>query len=164
MTRTTPAPAQHALDEQAVRAVLEAYSDAVNRRDYDRYADFWAEDGVWDLAAPINGHHVGRDAITAEVRATIENLGFFVQMPHAVVVAVDGDTARARVTLNEIGGEGADGGPFSSMNILAMYDDELRREADGRWRFTLRSYRVIHFSTEVPAGQSWPAPFTASTF
>lgn len=151
-------------DELAVRARLERYTDAVNRRDWPAYAACWAPDGVWTLGEPINGRHEGREAILAECRTTVESLAFFVQMPHAVVVAVDGDRARARVTLNEVGLAGSDAAPFPGMNILALYEDELRRTAGGDWEFTRRDYRVVHFSTEVPAGQTWPAPFTDSGF
>jgi hypothetical protein len=47
---------------------------------------------------------------------------------------------------------------------FALYEDDLRREPDGQWRFVKRSYRVVYFDTSRPAGDTWPAPFTDSTF
>lgn len=96
-------------------------------------------------------------AEVAEARHAVEAMDLFVQMTHAgVILRLDQDSARARWTLNEIGRLKADQrallGGVDGMNILATYTDELVREADGRWRFARRTYRVALFDGHAPAG------------
>ena len=38
-------------DELAIRHLVSAYADAVNRRDKALWASTWAEESVWDLSA-----------------------------------------------------------------------------------------------------------------
>ncbi len=59
---------------------------------------------------------------------------YFMQMTHSGVVVLDGDRATARFVVREHGrGEG------TYYENLAVYNDELIRQADG-WRFATRSY------------------------
>ena len=149
-------------DEFAIRTLLDRYTDAVNQRDWETYRACWAEDGVWELHAPINGHYHGTEAIMKEVRRAVESQVLFVQMNHAVtVLSVNGDTAAARVTLNEIGkadpnGEGALPG-VKGMNIFAVYHDDLMRQ-NGQWKFQKRTYDVLLIDLNPPAGDVYPLP------
>lgn len=152
----------NAQDEAAILSLANKYTDAVNNRDWDRYRSCWTEDAVWDLGAPVNQKKNGLDAIMEEVQRAVGAMDLFVQMNHAVtVLEVNGDIAKARATLNEIGRvkeenrellNGAEG-----LFILAVYTDELRREADG-WRYTKRTYAVPYFDPSKPAGQVFPFP------
>lgn len=151
------ASARQRQDEQAIRALTERYTDAVNQRDWAALRDCWSADATWDLGAPVNLVKTGVDAIVAEARHAVEAMDLFVQMTHAgVILRLDQDSARARWTLNEIGRIKADQrallGGVDGMNILATYTDELVREADGRWRFARRTYRVALFDGHAPAG------------
>ena len=144
-------------DEAAITALVNRYSDAVNQRDWETYRNCWTEDAVWELGAPVNQKQVGIDAIMTEVKRAVGGMDLFVQMPHAITVLhMDGDSATARATLNEIGRikpeskgllHDADG-----MTILAIYTDILKREA-GNWRFTIRTYEVLLFDGRAPAGE-----------
>ena len=47
-------------DELAIRHLVAAYADAVNRRDGPLWASTWADDGVWDL---MGNEITGKDAV-----------------------------------------------------------------------------------------------------
>ena len=150
-------------DEAAIRDLLARYSDAISRRDYKAWGDCWAEDAVWELGPPINGRHEGREAIVKEGSMTVDSLEVFVQMIHNVVISVDGDRGRTRATYHEFARAGDGPAPFPAIADYALYEDEVRRDADDRWRFVRRRYAVVYFDTTRPPGDSWPAPFTDST-
>lgn len=147
-------------DEAAIVALANRYTDAVNNRDWNAYRACWTDDAVWDLGPPVNQKKQGIDDIMAEVQRAVGAMDLFIQMNHAVtVLSVDGDTARARATLNEIGHvkpenrellNGAEG-----LFILAIYTDDLRRE-DGSWRYTRRTYQVPYFDPSPLKGQVLP--------
>ena len=144
-------------EEAAIRSLADRYTDAVNQRDWDTVADTWAEDGVWELGAPVSRREKGRAAIMEEVQRAVGAMAFFLQMPHAfTLLSLEGDRAQARVTLHEIAKikpenldlmNGATG-----MSIHAVYTDDLRRDADGHWRFVQRRYDVKLYSPEGPTG------------
>ena len=149
-----------AADESAILSLANRYTDAVNNRDWDAYRACWTDDAVWDLGAPVNQKKEGIEDIMTEVQRAVSAMDLFVQMNHAVtVLSVNGDTARARATLNEIGHvkpenrellNGAEG-----VFILAIYTDDLRR-VDGRWRYTRRTYQVPYFDPSPLKGQVLP--------
>ncbi len=59
---------------------------------------------MWEFHASINGHYEGIEAIMTEVKRAVESQELFVQMNHATTITLLGETtARAQVTLNEIG-------------------------------------------------------------
>ena len=130
-------------DELQIRALLERYTNAVNVRDWKTYRACWATDAVWHLEEPLNGKYEGIEAIMAEVDKTVESLELFIQMTHSVTVTdLTERTAKAVVTLNEIGRPFKDNGfPFPGMFILAMYFDDLEKR-DGGWVFARRVYKV----------------------
>lgn len=141
--------------EFAVRQVIEAYADAVTRRDPQAYGALYAPDAEWVVSPPADRHVVGRDAIVAELRREIDRFDFFVFTVANIVVSVNGDTATARSTAHELGRAADGSGPgLPAMDVWARYDDELRREGDG-WVFTRRRYTILYLDTTVPAGQSF---------
>ena len=149
-------------EEWAIHSLLNRYTDAVNQRDWDTYRACWTTDAVWELHAPINGHYAGIEAIMKEVRRAVESQELFVQMTHTItVLSISGETARVRVTLNEIGkadpkGEGALPG-VGGMFLLAFYTDNLVKQ-DGVWKFKKRVYDVVYADFTTPAGKAFPLP------
>ena len=140
-----PLPDINPQDEAAIVALANRYTDAVNNRAWDRYRACWTDDAVWDLGAPVNLRKRGLEAIMAEVQRAVGAMDLFIQMNHAVtVLSMDGDTARARATLNEIGHVKPESRDLlngaESLFILAIYTDDLRRTPDG-WRYTRRAYQ-----------------------
>jgi uncharacterized protein (TIGR02246 family) len=121
-------------DADAIRALNDAYVDAVNRRDADDWGALWAEDAVWDL---MGTKVEGREAIVAlwqQAMAGYEFVGFFGQTGP---VMVSGDRAEARVWTHEVlvpvGGE--------ERRPLGRYDDSYVKR-DGRWFFATRRFQL----------------------
>ena len=147
-------------DEAAIVALANKYTDAVNARDWVRYRSCWTSDAVWDLGAPVNQNKVGINAIMAEVVRAVGAMDLFVQTNHATtVLSVDGDTAVARATLNEIGRilpeQRALLGGVEGMFILAIYTDNLRREGSV-WLYAKRAYQVVLFDGRALQGDVYP--------
>jgi hypothetical protein len=79
----------------------------------------------------------------------------FMQMTHSGVVWLAGDKATARFVQREHGfskGGGANGADGFYEN-LAVYNDELVREIDGKWRFSKRVYVYRYLDTSPFGGQ-----------
>ena len=123
-------------DRLAIRERLESYNDAVFRHDADDWAECWAEDAVWEV-----GPH------RAEGRAAIRDLWVTLMAGYAAAgmyvahgsVAIDGDAADSRAFMLELLKQ-TDG---TERLVSGRYDDRLRRDADGEWRFVTRSYSVL---------------------
>lgn len=141
-------------DLRAIEDLGHRFADAANHRDYDAFAALWTEDAVWQILPPIDVRFTAR----REIRAAIENLlgrwDFFVQMPHAPVVELEGDRARSRWTVQEIA-RSADRtrGNFN----LAFYHDELVR-LDGRWLYAHRTYHTRYFDDSPLPGTTCALP------
>lgn len=149
-------------EELAVRNLYDKYTDAVNRRDWETYESCWTSDAVWQLHPPINVLKTGIEDIMTEARRAVESQELFVQMNHAIVISdLTENTARGRVTLNEIGKARRDVPPalpgVEGMNILAFYTDEIVKE-NGKWQFKKRVYDVVYINFSAPEGQVFPIP------
>jgi len=126
-------------DRLAIRERIEAYADAVFRRDADAWIANWHEDAVWRLPglevsgrAPIKAAWIhAMDAFT---------LAAFFATPGAIVVR--GETATARVYTQEILVDA--GGAVR--RIVGAYDDELAKSS-GAWLFRRRAYQILHDET-----------------
>lgn len=121
-------------DEQALRDLVYAYADAVNRRDADAWAALWTEDGVWEA---FGQSFEGRERVVATWKAAMEGFALAFHISHHGVLTIDGDVAQGRWTVSEQlqtkDGTGA--------ILLTLYHDDYRREA-GQWRFTRRRLDV----------------------
>lgn len=121
-------------DAAAIRALNDAYADAVNRRDADAWGATWAEDASWNL---MGTEVSGREAIVAMwlgAMAQFRFVGFFCQCGP---ISVNGDRAEARVWTHEIL-EAEDG---TTSRPLGRYDDHYVRRADG-WRLQRRVFSL----------------------
>jgi len=126
-------------DRLAIRERIDAYSDAVFRRDAEDWIANWREDGVWSLP----GIDVsGRAQIKAAWLGAMAEfpLAMFFASPGSIVV--DGDRARARVYTQEILTLASGG----LRRIVGAYDDELIKTG-GAWLFSRRAYRILHDQT-----------------
>lgn len=126
-------------DRLAIRERIEAYSDAVFRKDADAWIANWREDGVWKLP----GIDVtGKAQIKAAWVGAMSNFavaGFFAT-PGAIEVR--GDHASVRVYTQEVLIDHAGG----VRRIIGAYDDALVK-TDGAWLFASRAYTVLHDQT-----------------
>jgi uncharacterized protein (TIGR02246 family) len=127
-------------DRLAIRELIDAYNDAVHRRDADDWAATWTEDATWDLL----GHVVsGKPAIVETWKGAMATFSYvgFSATPGAI--EVDGDKAVARVYVRET----LIGEDKSVRRVEGSYDDELAKE-DGAWRFQKRIYKILNDSTD----------------
>lgn len=134
-------------DEQAIRDLGHRFADACNRGDVDAFRALWADDGVWVIDDPMSVLAQGADAIAFSFAELGSMWDWFVQMPHAPVVTVDGGRATSTWTVSEHAGHEADGRGYFN---YARYDDELVRTSRG-WRYTSRHYRYLYLDrTPMP--------------
>jgi hypothetical protein len=140
-------------DEQAVRDLGYRFADACNRDDTTAFRALWAADGVWIIDDPINIRAEGGDTIASTRAALRQGWDFFVQLPSAPVVTVDGDRATSTWTVCEHANNAA--GQLGYHNY-ARYDDQLTRTPDG-WRYLCRHYRYYHLD-QTPLASSAPTP------
>lgn len=138
-------------DELAVRQVTAAYSDAVTARDYDTFASLWAPEGVWVVPGLVET--VGGEAAAAQLKALVEPNEFLMQLLHGGQVWVEGDSARARWLLQELG-RTADG---QGLHFAGVYQDELVRTGEG-WRFAKRHFEFLYRAFADVPGKAYPYP------
>lgn len=122
-------------DQLAIRALNEAYADAVFRRDAHSWSATWAEDAEWDLLGNVVS---GRAAITQMWLGAMANYpfaAFFVQLGS---LALDGDRGEGVVYTQEVL-EQADG---TLLRTVGRYLDSYGKR-DGEWRFVRRSFSML---------------------
>ena len=85
-------------DEFAIRALIERYADAVNRRDASDWASLWTEDGIWDV---FGTEIAGRDRVVGAWSAAMKGFSFVFHVAHSAVIEIHGDAARGRWTVSE---------------------------------------------------------------
>jgi len=125
-----------ASDEQALRDLVHAYADAVNRRDAEAWRELWTEDGVWEAFGTA---FEGRDRVVATWQGAMQGFALVFHVSHHGVLTVEGDVAQGRWTISEQL-KGVDG---TASVLLALYHDDYRREA-GQWRFARRRLEVLY--------------------
>jgi ketosteroid isomerase-like protein len=138
-------------DRLAIRELIELYSDAVTRRDWETVGAVFAEDAIWSIAPPTDIALKGRAAIATGVGEMVEAFEVFVQMTHSIVIELDGDRAAARTIVNGFG-RLRDGsrGAFA----LGTYIDRLVRAGDG-WLFQSRRFEPLFIDNTAPAGTAY---------
>jgi hypothetical protein len=129
---------QKLLDESAIRNLIYSFSDAANRKDGALFQSLWHNDGVWKIGPPINMEFIGKDNMGTSVTKMLGLWDFFVQMPTAMVIKINGNNAIARVYINEVARKSDD--KHGNYN-LSMYEDELIKEQDN-WFFRKRTYHT----------------------
>lgn len=123
-------------DRLAIRERIEAYADAVFRRDADAWIANWSENGVWRIG---DVELCGRAQIRAAWAAAMDaySVTAFFSTPGAIHVT--GAQAAARAYAREILVDRS--GKLTK--VVGAYDDQLVKEA-GVWLFARRSYTVLH--------------------
>lgn len=147
---------QHQLliDETEIRNAIYKFSDAANRKDGKLFQSLWAKEGTWKIGPPINVEFKGKENMGPSVLRMLGLWDFFVQMPTASVITINGDKATARVYVNEVARKSND--KHGNYN-LSMYEDELVKE-DGKWVFLKRTYHTIYQDAPDYKGLIQPLP------
>jgi uncharacterized protein (TIGR02246 family) len=133
-------------DEEDIRSLGYRFADACNRGDLETFADLWTDDAVWIIAEPMGVTARGLPQIEATIASLRPMWEYFVQMPHAPVVTIDGDIATSAWTVAEHA-RAKDGGEYHN---AARYDDSLVRTRHG-WRYAARTYTYYHLDRTEPA-------------
>jgi hypothetical protein len=142
-------------DERAIRQLAVRFADALTRGDLGDMPRLWAPDGSWRIMPPGDFHVQGdgermRDVLVQR-RAGWQ---WFIQIVHDGIVEVDGDRARARWYITELG-RPADGGHDYANH--GLYLDELERSESG-WRFCSRAYHYLYLDRSTLAGEGFAPP------
>ena len=141
----------YAADDAAIRNLCFRFSGCVISRDAAAFRSCWAENGVWDIGAPMNVYLEGADKIADGFAHLMQSWAFFVQMPHGGVVDINGDRATASWIMNEVGQPA--GHPEKGHFNYSTYADELVKE-NGVWKFTKRVYRFLYLDETPLAGKA----------
>ena len=124
-------------DRIAIRELIEAYGDAVFRRDADAFAETWAEDAEWHIMGETRS---GRDAIRTHWATLMEGFAFAAMFWTGGGCRIDWDRGSgswyALEMLHRKGGE--------AVLVCGRYEDEYVRDAGGVWRFARRRYTMLH--------------------
>ena len=135
-------------DELAIRTLAATYTDTINRRLAEQAVALYAPDGVliFDGGRPITG-----DRLLKNFRYVLDTYPFIFQMTHSGIVELNGDTAKARWWLSEIGYNKTEHRLWAG-----TYEDELVRLPQG-WRFKQRLL-TTHFTAPYPPGSEHIVP------
>jgi ketosteroid isomerase-like protein len=139
---------QRVIDEHDILKLANAYSHAVMRRDGALAARTYAEDG--QLIAFGRPPIVGREALAAAFTATFSPLAFITQACVGHVIEVEGDKASASFAVNEFFRPQSQ--TDTLMSCYGIYEDELKRTADG-WRFAQRRFSPFFRGTAAMPGK-----------
>lgn len=135
------------VDRDAVRAALDAYFEALGRRDWSELEDGFTSDAILDYGTPGVRDLAGNLRL---LRAGVERLTLVsTLLGFQSRVEVDGDGATSRTTA--FTAHLASGPAPQRMRVsFVRYEDGWRRCADGRWRVCSR---VVH-----PELKGWLEP------
>ncbi len=122
--------------ESAIRRLVGLYCDAVNRRDADGAGRLFAPD--CRIRITDGPERIGRDIQIEGMRQTFAAFAFLRQQCDVGLIDVDGDTARARLSVFEASQRAGDAGLSL---IFGFYEDEYVRLDEG-WRFQMRRYTM----------------------
>lgn len=126
-------------DRLAIRELLEAYADAVTRRDAHDWGATWVQDAEWSLPDyPEIGTTKGREAIVAMWIEAMKGYPGIMFQAWPGSILVEGDRATVRSYTSELydkdGKVHRDRGRYEDVCI----------KIDGRWYFQSRSFRNTH--------------------
>lgn len=128
---------------EQIRALKYRYLKALDLKNWDEFADTFAEDATGDYGSPSGGRPLqfsGRDAIAGYMRTSLEANIITVHVCSHPVIEVDGETATGSWCLEDtvIVPE------FDIMIRGAAYYDDRYRIVDGQWKIAHTGYKRIY--------------------
>lgn len=133
--------------EILIQKQVARFADAVNRRDEEEFKSLWLPEGIWELKPPMNINVQGIENIGQTFTQLLNNWEFFVQMVHSGVIEIQGNQAKARWCMNEIG-RNYEGKGFQN---FGMYEDHLILQGD-TWLFVQRTYHFAYIDEPQLSG------------
>jgi hypothetical protein len=133
------------LDRLAIQDLINRYSDAVTRADWDQCEAVFAPNAVWE--SPLLGQRYKSRAAFLEVLRPTSSSDLLIQTPHSSVITLTGpDRAKATTTIHELTRGTAltdstlgEAGAEINVEQWAIYYDDLAR-IDGEWKLTHRVF------------------------
>ena len=141
-----------ALEE--IQTLVSRFADACMRRDAVAFKQLWTADAVWKIGEPFPLLENGRDNVVAAFVKLLGQWEFFAQFPHSLLVEVDGHSATAQCSVEELGQNTR---TKASYHNIAYYYDDLRQE-NGVWLFWRRDYRYLWLGDGI-GGRPIPVRF-----
>ncbi len=144
MATTTADELRDAVDEVALRGLVAAYADVVNRRTWNEFTDLFVADAsiTLDLRSAPMMQFTGPREIGDFIAGALDQYPFFefVALNVRVALRVGGDENRAalRTFMCELR-QDHDGHPSRAFGV---YQDDVRRVEDA-WRFARRHYQSM---------------------
>ena len=144
MAEPTADELRDAVDEVALRGLVAAYADVVNRRTWHEFSGLFVADAsiTLDLRSAPLMQFSGPREIGDFIAGALEQYPFFefVALNVRVALRTDGDEDRAalRTFMCELRQDHS-GSPSRAFGV---YEDDVRRH-DGAWRFSSRHYQSI---------------------
>jgi uncharacterized protein (TIGR02246 family) len=145
-------------DERAIRNLINAYTDAANRRDAAAAAATYAQAGV--LSARAGPDLVGREAIRQAFDTVFASRDLIFQLTQPGPLEITGDRAHTRTWLREWTRlRGKD----SPRIFLGLYQDTLARTEEG-WRFARRRLDGVYTTDPELPGRADKDPVLEHAF
>ena len=136
------------LDRLAIQDLINRYSDAVTRADWDQCEAVFAPDAAWE--SPLGLRFESRAAFLEVLRSTTST-DLLIQTPHSSVITLIGpDRAKATSTIHELSrgvvpanSKLGKAGAEINVDQFGIYYDDLAR-IDGLWKFTRRVFVPVY--------------------
>ena len=126
-------------DRLAIRELIDAYAEAVTRRDAEAWGETWAEQSRWKMPDyPEFPPQEGRENIVALWKDAMEQYPGIMFKAWPGSIEVEGSRAKVRSYTAEVYDQDGD-----TVRDRGAYEDECVK-IDGRWYFSKRAFRNIH--------------------
>lgn len=133
-------------DRLAIRDLIDAYSNAVNHRDWARLGELFIADGVWITRGTGKDRDIqGSRDVVAAISAAVGRFEMLVQSPSAPCICLQGDRATATSALQET----VRVNPEYGLTVIGTYYDDLVRTPEG-WKFARRRFQATYIDDTVP--------------
>ena len=142
MTETLEARIQRIEDRSAISELRARYCHLLDDQDWDKFIALFTEDGAFSGLETVQGHGPLRAFFERFAAGTPDFWHFCTNE----TIAIDGDTATGRVTLEYL--SATDG----VSHVSAGHYDDVMRKTGGQWRFVSRRITFYYLS---PLSQGW---------
>ncbi len=137
------------LDKQAITEVLYSYCRAVDRADLELLRACYHPDATEDHGGAFKGS--AADYI-ANIAPILPRGGIMTHTTSNILIAVDGDTAKAESHILAFARMKKDGEKFDTLTLARVVDRMERR--DGVWRIAARRL-AWEWNHEMPMAETW---------
>ena len=144
------------LDRMKIEHLTQSFTDAVNQRNAEQFAELWVPNGAeWRIGPPVDTTFSGRAGMGEALTRMTGQWDYFYQALEGSVVdiAADGLSATGRVYTSERGmartGQGNEN--------LSFYEDNYRKVGEN-WYFLNRTYHTIYQEAPASPGERYWRP------